>query len=37
MPAQSAVALVRIAVEPNVFNEKMLECLQKCAVPVPGR
>ena len=32
MPAQCSVALLGIAVEPDVLAEEMLECLQK-----PGR
>jgi len=34
MPAESSVTLIRIAVEPDVLGEKMLECLLKRAGPM---
>jgi hypothetical protein len=34
MSAKSAVTLIRIAVEPDVLSEKVLECLLKWAGPM---
>ena len=37
MPAECSVALLRIAIEPDVLAEKVLKCLQNRVVPMLSR